>query len=156
VLAIYLNDHLAGATAGLELARRAASSNRGSAYGSSLEQLATEVEQDRETLLAVMRSLEIGVDRLKVLGGWGAEKLGRLKLNGHLLSYSPLSRAVELEALLLGVQGKLALWRSLEQLKPGRGKLKEFDFLALIARAEGQIERLESHRLQAIREALDV
>jgi hypothetical protein len=155
VLAIYLNDHLAGATAGLELARRAAKSNRGSPYGSSLEELATAVEQDRDSLLAVMRSLEIGVDHLKVLGGWSAEKLGRLKLNGRLLGYSPLSRVVELEALLLGVQGKLALWRSLEQLKPRRESLREFDFLALIGRAERQIRRLERDRLRAVREALN-
>lgn len=155
MLAIYLNDHLAGATAGLELARRAAKSNRGSPYGSSLEELATAVEQDRDSLLAVMRSLEIGVDHLKVLGGWSAEKLGRLKLNGRLLGYSPLSRVVELEALLLGVQGKLALWRSLEQLKPRRESLREFDFLALIGRAERQIRRLERDRLRAVREALN-
>jgi hypothetical protein len=52
---------------------------------------------------------------VKVLLGWGAEKAGRLKLNGELLGYSPLSRLEELEALSLGVEGKLALWTALRR-----------------------------------------
>jgi len=154
VLSIYLNDHLAGATAGLELARRAASSNRGSPYGPFLEQLAGEVQEDRQILLEVMSELEIGVDRLKVLGGWGAEKVGRLKLNGRLVGYSPLSRVVELEGLMLGVHGKLALWRSLDRLHPQLRRLKRFDFAQLITRAESQLAVLERNRVQAVLEAV--
>lgn len=36
-----------------------------------------------------------------------AEKLGRLKPNGQLHGYSPLSRVIELEGLYLGISGKL-------------------------------------------------
>lgn len=154
MLAIYLNDHLAGATAGVELARRAAKSNRGSAYGAFLEELAREIGEDRDSLLKAMSRLGIGVDRLKVLGGWGSEKLGRLKLNGRLLGYSPLSRVVELEALLLAVQGKLALWRSLEHLKADLSRLSGFDFAALIARGEAQVAELERNRMRAVADAL--
>lgn len=154
MLAIYLNDHLAGATAGVELARRAARSNRGSAYGAFLEKLAREIDEDRESLREVMGRLGIGVDRLKVLGGWGSEKLGRLKLNGRLVGYSPLSRVVELEVLLLAVEGKLALWRSLEQLKGDLSQLSGVDFAILIARGEGQVAELERNRIRAVAEAL--
>jgi hypothetical protein len=153
MLAIYLNDHLAGATAAVELSRRAAGSNRGSSYGSFLGQLAREIEEDRDSLVDVMRELGIGIDRLKVLGGWGAEKLGRLKLNGRLLGYSPLSRVVELEALLLAVQGKLALWRSLEHLNTDIPRLGAVDFSALIARAQRQTAQLERNRLRAMSDA---
>ena len=118
LLAIYLNDHLAAATGARDLARRATSSNRGSEYGPFLERLAGEIAEDRESLIAIMRTLKVRVDPLKVLVGWGAEKVGRLKLNGRLLGYSPLSRVVELETLYLGVHGKLALWRSLQRLEP--------------------------------------
>ena len=45
--------------------------------------------------------------------GWTGEKLGRLKLNGQLLGYSPLSRLIELEGLMLGIAGKLAMWIAL-------------------------------------------
>ncbi len=156
LLAIYLNDHLAGATAGRELARRAAAGNRGTSYAPFLEELAEQIEEDRVSLLEIMGALGIGVDRLKVLGGWGAEKLGRLKLNGRLRGYSPLSRIVELEALALGVHGKRALWRSLErlelvELEPSR--LATVVLTDLIARAEAQLEGLESHRVRAIADA---
>ncbi|MBV9465306.1 MAG: hypothetical protein JO206_08990 [Solirubrobacterales bacterium] len=153
LLAIYLNDHLAGATAGRELARRAAAHNRGSSYGEFLEQLAGEIEEDRESLLEAMRSTGVGRDRLKVIAGWGAEKLGRLKLNGRLLGYSPLSRVVELEALALGVSGKLALWRSLTELQAERPELAEIDLRGLIERAELQLSRLELQRRRAVAQA---
>lgn len=154
LLAIYLNDHLAGATAGRDLARRAASSNAGSDYGTFLEGLAMQVEEDRDSLLGLMRSLGVGVDRVKVLGGWAAEKIGRLKLNGRLLGYSPLSRLLELEGLTLGVRGKLALWRALEELAPAEPRLVQADLSALSERAAAQLEGLEAHRLRAAFEAL--
>lgn len=155
LLEIYLNDHLAAATAGRDLARRAAASNRDSEYGPFLQRLADEITEDRESLVSIMRALNVKVDPIKVLVGWGAEKVGRLKLNGRLLGYSPLSRLVELEALSLGVHGKLALWRSLQQLEPtlllppGYGLLPE-----LVDRARRQLEELEVHRQRASNEAL--
>jgi hypothetical protein len=152
LLTIYLNDHLAAATAACELARRAARSNRGSSYGNFLERLAGEIEQDRDSLLRVMSSLDVRVSRVKVIGGWGAEKLGRLKLNGRLLGYSPLSRVLELETLALGVSGKLALWRSLQRLQPDQPELATFRLADLQARAERQLKRLETHRLRAVAE----
>ena len=154
LLKIYLNDHLAAATAGRDLARRAAASNRDSEYGPFLHRLANEITEDRESLVSIMRALNVKVDPIKVLVGWGAEKVGRLKLNGRLLGYSPLSRLVELEVLSLGVHGKLALWRSLQQLEPtllppGYGLLPE-----LVDRAARQLEELEVHRQRASNEAL--
>jgi hypothetical protein len=154
LLAIYLNDHLAGATAGRELVRRAASSNRGSSYGPFLEDLAVQIEEDRESLLEIMRALGVGIDRLKLIGGWAAEKAGRLKLNGRLRGYSPLSRVVELEMLALGVHGKLALWLALRELEAGEPRLADSDLANLIQRAELQREGLEAHRLRAVAEAL--
>ena len=57
LLAIYLNDHLAGATAGLELARRALEENAGNEYGRFLLTLTQEVAEDRRTLNELMESL---------------------------------------------------------------------------------------------------
>ncbi len=153
LLAIYLNDHLAGATAGRELARRAASSNADSDYGAFLAGLATQIDEDRESLLELMRSLDVGADRVKVVGGWAAEKVGRLKLNGRLLGYSPLSRLLELEGLTLGVRGKLALWRALEEIAPAEPHLAQADLPVLSERAAAQLEGLEAQRLRAALEA---
>jgi hypothetical protein len=154
LLATYLNDHLAGATAGRELVRRSAGANRGNSYGAVLAELAGEIESDRRQLEALMRGLDIGVDRLKVAGGWLGEKLGRLKPNGRLLGYSPLSRLVELEVLSLAVQGKLSLWRSLRAVADEDPTLAAVDFDRLIERAQRQLRTLGRQRLQAAREAL--
>lgn len=153
LLPIYLNDHLAAATGMRELARRSASSNRGGDYFAVLAQIAVEVEEDRESLLRVMAALGVRPDRAKVIGGWAAEKLGRLKLNGRLLGYSPLSRVVEIEALLLGVRGKLALWTVLASLREREPRLAELGIDDLIARAERQAGELEEQRLSAAAEA---
>lgn len=154
LLAIYLNDHLAGATAGRELARRATGSNRGSSYGFFLADLADQIDADRDSLLEIMRVVNVRVDRIKVLGGWGVEKLGRLKFNGRLRGYSPLSRIVEFEALSLGVHGKLALWRTLRELDLAELTSAPVPLADLIIRAEQQLAGLESHRLQAVVQAL--
>ena len=118
LLTIYLNDHLAGSTTGVELAKRTAGANRGTEYESDLERLATEIDEDREELKRIMRALGVRASPLKPPVAWGAEKLGRLKLNGRLVGYSPLSRLTEVEALSAGVTGKRSLWRCLHELAP--------------------------------------
>jgi hypothetical protein len=153
LLAIYLNDHLAGSTVGVELARRVEAANRPTDFGPPLSELANEIDEDRETLRLVMRRLGVSEDRPKQIGAWAGEKLGRLKLNGRLRGYSPLSRVVEIEGLLLGVEGKRALWRSLERSIPDDPRIAGFDWNALAERAEGQDLRLEELRLRAAAEA---
>jgi hypothetical protein len=113
-LTIYLNDHLAGATAGTELADRVASENDDAEFGKPLAELAAEISSDREELLSIMRQLDVQVDHVKLAVGWTAEKLARLKPNGRVFSYSPLSRLLELEGLGAGIRGKRALWRALK------------------------------------------
>ena len=154
LLATYLNDHLGGATAGRELARRSAASNRGSELGGFLVELAREIDEDRDALLELMGELRIGTDRIKVFGGWAVEKLGRLKPNGRLLSYSPLSRLLELEGLALGVRGKLALWQALEVLQEHEPALASTDLASLGRRAERQLGELERHRRTIVTDAL--
>jgi hypothetical protein len=81
--------------------------------------------------------------------GFTGEKLGRFKLNGHLVSPSPLSRLTELDGLTLLLHGKRALWRTLRE-----AGYDELDFAALEARAESQLERVEPYRLEAARTSL--
>jgi hypothetical protein len=153
LLSIYLNDHLAGSTAGLELARRTLGANRGTQFEPVLGTLAEEIDEDRAALRDIMRALEIGEDPVKKIGAFVFEKVGRLKLNGSLFSYSPLSRLVEFEGVALGVTGKLALWRALQQVDDPR--LAEFDLPALEARASAQQDAIEEQRREAARLALD-
>jgi hypothetical protein len=145
-LTIYLNDHLAGATAGAELASRVASENEDSAFRGPLERLAREIHDDRESLIAIMSRLEVPRDRAKVALGWTAEKLGRLKPDGQFRGYSPLARLLELEGLLGGIQAKQALWRALLCADLAeRDRLEE-----LIARSRRQIAAVQRlHRAAA-------
>jgi hypothetical protein len=148
-VAIYLNDHLAGATAGMELARRSLGANRGTPFEDPLARLATEIAEDRAALLEVMSRLEVARDPLKVWAGWIAEKVGRAKPNGRIAGYSPYSRVLELELLALGVEGKRALWRALERVAGDDARLTGIDLEALVRRAEGQRRLVERQRIRA-------
>jgi hypothetical protein len=154
LLSIYLNDHLLGSTAGRELANRAAGANEGNEYGEFLTRLAQEIEADRRALEGVMDELDVGRDHVKVAAGWLGEKVGRLKLNGSITSYSPLSRAIELEGLVAGIQGKLALWRTLVAIADKDDRLDREYLERLAARAEEQLREAEEHRVRAASEAL--
>ncbi len=145
-LAIYLNDHLTGAGAGVELVRRAARVHRGTALGPPLAALAQEIAQDRESLRRLMSDLDVPTMRSRMALGWLAEKAGRLKLNGRIVSRSPLSDVLELEALRLGVEGKACAWRVLRALSGTDPRLDGERLQELLRRAERQIRILETLR----------
>ena len=147
-LPIYLNDHLAAATAAAELTKRIRGAADG-ALGELMATLADEVAEDRETLRGFMRTVGASEDKVKVFVGFTGEKLGRFKLNGHLVSPSPLSRLTELDGLRLLLEGKRSLWSTLRE-----AGYDQLDFAALEARAEAQLERVEPHRLEAARSSL--
>ncbi|MFD3776610.1 transaldolase [Streptomyces sp. NPDC058612] len=148
-LATYLNDHYAGATGGLELFRRAASAQANTESGTALADLARQVEEDRDSLTRLMSDLGVPTSRSKAAMGWLAEKAGRLKPNGHLLTRSPLSDVLEAESMLLGVQGKAACWRTLHALAETDERLSADRLDTLLERAERQIEVLEELRASA-------
>jgi hypothetical protein len=152
---IYLNDHLAGSMLGCELSRRALAENRGTSFGEFLERLHGEIVADRRTLKAVMTRLDVDHSPLKPAAAWALEKVGRLKLNGRVRGYSPLSRLLELEALEAGVAGKRSLWEVLAVAFDDDERLKQFDFAALVARADGQLSEIGEHRRAAAREAFE-
>jgi hypothetical protein len=153
-LPIYLNDHLAAAVGATQLARRVAGSNRESPYGESVARLAEEIDEDRHALQDLLKRLGIRADAIKIVASVGAERLGRLKLNGELLRYSPLSRLEELEFLMLGVTGKLGMWRALRGVLGADPRAQGIDFDELIERATSQRRRLERLRERAAAEAL--
>jgi hypothetical protein len=154
-LTIYLNDHLAGSSFGLELARRCRAENDGNEFAAFLEELITDIEADREELQRLIDRLGRPRDRIKPAIGWLAEKVGRLKPNGRLLGYSPLSRLLELEALGGGVRGKLALWHALRTIAPSEPRLSAEELDRLAKRAEAQLERIAAEQKRAAQLALD-
>ena len=146
LLGIYLNDHLAGATGGLELARRAATTQRGRAAGAELGPLVEEIRADRAALQDMMAALGIKVRRYKAGAAWAAEKVGRLKFNGGWVRRSVLSDLLELELLRLAVEGKAAGWLTLRTLAEQDDRLDAVHLDELIARAGRQSNLLEDLR----------
>ena len=146
-LPIYLNDHYAGSTLGVELAKRAAKNNDGNPeFGPALATLAAEIDEDRDALKRIMASLDVSEDRIKASLFWVGEKVGRLKPNGELLQFSPLSRVVEIEGLISGVGGKHSLWRTLLELAEREDRLDAGELEVLAGRAEDQLLRLHALR----------
>jgi len=154
LLRIYLQDHLAGATGGVELARRSAKGNRGTTFGDALSKLADEIEADRSSLEAILDDLGFGADRAKNIAVWAAEKAGRLKLNGQLTGYSPLSRLLELEGLLSVINSKLSLWTALRTIAEDEPRVDADALDRLIQRAHEQVSSVEALRDRAARETL--
>src|SRR5688572_32751945 len=90
LLGIYCNDHLAAATGGIELVSRMLGRHRGGPYEARLEELLDELREERAAVRRSMGALGIPVRQYKQIASWLGEKVARGKLNGHLLSRSPL------------------------------------------------------------------
>lgn len=153
-LETYLNDHLAGAGAGSDLARKLRSANAGTPLGAYLADLSQEIDEDKATLERIMDHLGITKNPVKQAVGRLGERFSRIKLNELVTGSRDLSRLLELEALGLGIQGKLAGWQALQAIRDREPKLAEFDLDSLISRAEQQRAGLEQHRLRVAGEAL--
>ena len=153
-LRIYMSDQLALGVAWREVAKRAAGENEGTSLGEALRRVASGISEDVETFEAIMERLGFGRDRVKPALATAAERLGRLKLNGRLRGYSPLSRFAELDFLAMGIEGKKILWANLRDFGDLRKRLPDVDFDELIRRAHAQRDELEPFRARAGREAL--
>jgi len=152
LLAIYLNDHLAGATLAVHVIRRGLKADPDHPIAPVLQEVLQDVEEDRATLIRFMEVLGISRSPAKAGAAWIAERVGRLKLNGQVVRRSPLSRLEELEVLILGIQGKRRLWTTLARLDLPPEVGGELD--RLVSRADAQTERLEARWASAVREAL--
>ncbi|WP_216853373.1 hypothetical protein [Phytoactinopolyspora halotolerans] len=146
LLAIYLNDHLAGATLGARRARYLAEADIDASLGSSVSGLAADIADDRAELMSIMRTLGIPLRRYKTGVAVAAELAGRLKPNGRVLQRSPLSTLEELELLKLGIEGKASGWRSLRSVAERDGRLSVEQIDHLTQRAEDQARRVEELR----------
>ena len=149
---IYLNDHVALIALLVDVAERSAMSNRGSPLGAWLMELRRELVSQRQTLERVVGRMRLRRSGAKVALARLGQRIGRLKLNGRLTSYSPLSRVFELESLLAGVEANRAVMESLRLLDDPR--LDGFDFGALARAAGEQHDELERFRLEAVATAL--
>ncbi len=146
LLGIYVNDHLAAATGGIELVGRMIGVHRGSRWEPPLQQLLTELRDEKSSLLDVARALGVPVRQYKQLGVWVAEKVSRAKFNGRLLSRSPLSDLVEFEFLASAVRGKRSGFETLRIAAEVEPRLPKAELDRLIDQAHRQYEWLTRTR----------
>jgi hypothetical protein len=148
-LEVYLNDHLAGSAAGIELAKKLADNNQGTKLGDDMAAVLRDITQDRGALEELMARLEVKQHPVKDAAGRVLEKLSRLRLNPVLTGSDELTRLLEAEALSLGIEGKLSMWLALKEAAADDARLAGTDFDHLIERARGQRRAIEPHRLAA-------
>jgi hypothetical protein len=146
LLGIYCNDHLAASTGGIELVSRMLGRHRGTPHEARLEQLRDELRDERTALHSAMAALGIPVRQYKQIAAWVGEKAARLKLNGHLLSRSPLSDLVEFEFIATAVLAKRCGFETLRVVAAADARLDAALLDRLIAQADKQHDWLADAR----------
>jgi hypothetical protein len=146
LLGIYCNDHLAAATGGIELVSRMLGVHRGSSFEPRLEELLDELREERAGLRSSMAALGLPVRQYKQVASWIGEKLSRAKLNGYVLSRSPLSDLVEFEFIATAVLAKRAGFETLRAIAAVDQRLDAALLDRLIAQADKQHDWLADAR----------
>ena len=151
-LATYLADHLAGSVAAAELVDRLRQSDVDPTLARALGQVAESIERHRGVIRQLLQQRGRQEDRARHFAGWLAEKLVRPAMPVDGADEFGLLRA--LEALMMGMRGRVAMWQALEAI------LREYDgALLFVSRglcyeAEEQLRMMDRHRLEVARIAL--
>jgi hypothetical protein len=153
-LTTYLNDHLAGSVAALEVLGYLARAHHGKPEFSFFAELRADVSADRDDLRSIMNRLHVTESRPRKLTGWLTEKITQLKLRFDDPLEGSLRLLEAIEAVALGIEGKLALWQALAAAAEVAPELQGLDYERLARRAKDQRARIETVRLRAAQKAL--
>jgi hypothetical protein len=151
-LATYLNDHLAGSVAAIELLDHLIKNQSGKRLEKFLVDLRDDITSDQDVLRDLIQKLDLGESAVRKAGAWIAEKLGRAKFAGAGEQSGDLGLLQALEGLALGITGKELLWRALQTVEADLSQLQGIDLERLEQRAREQRERVEKERLHLARE----
>jgi hypothetical protein len=151
-LAVYLHDHLAGATFAVELLEKLASEFAGTPTGSVAAELLHEIEPDRKVLAHLISKIgEANRDLYDALG-WMAERVSRIKLKHD--DPTGIGAYEAFETISLGILGKRALWQAMRERQNNDQRVAGLDYNDLIKRAEQQFEQANQFRLSLVPIAL--
>jgi hypothetical protein len=150
-LPTYLNDHLAGSTAALDMLDDMIGTHRGKPLASFLKRLRDEIEADQRELKELMARLDIEESPMRKAGAWVAEKFSRAKLRLGDAGEANLALLQSFETLSLGITGKRSLWRTLAAAAESAPRLSGLDFTRLEKRAADQFEQVQGKALEIAR-----
>jgi hypothetical protein len=153
-IATYLNDHLAGSEAALELLEFIKAEQSGMSMEQFIAELRADIMADRQELEVLMVRLNVSKSRTRKATAWIGEKVTELKLHLDDPTGGPLRLLEALEALALGIHGKWSLWQAMAAAAADAPALQLVDYEGLAKRAEEQRGRVEAARLAAAKEAL--
>jgi len=148
-LATYLNDHLAGAMAALELLEKLMKMQEGNPLEKFFRELHTEISGDRDVLKKLIHRFT-SESKVRQAMTWLMEKFGRIKIKAS--GEDGLGLLEALEVLELGITGKQLLWRALSASLGESPLLRGIDLGQLEEQAIRQQERVETLRLETARE----
>lgn len=151
-LATYLNDHLAGSVAALELLERLEADHAGTELQRFFSTLRADIADDQAALKGLMDRLGITASPVRRAAAWVAEKAVRVKLG--LDGAGDLRMLEATEAVAVGIEGKRSLWAALAEASEVVAELRGPDYATLGRRAAEQRQRIEPVRLGAARAAL--
>ena len=149
-LTTYLKDHYAGSFAAVELIDRLITATKDTHHCPFFLKLKSDVQADQEVLRTLFDHLGSEDSSVRNAAAWIVEKMAQVKLKFDGPIEAAMGRLQALEALLLGITGKRALWLA---LKAGMEPVMEIDFHRLIQNAENQLRAVEEKRVEAARDA---
>jgi hypothetical protein len=147
-LHVYLNDHLAGASAGTTLVKQAAEQNEGTEIGDFFATLVDEIGSDLNTLTVLIDRLGVDVSEGKGKIAELGTKITETKFSGETVGSADFGAFITLETLSIGVEGKLCMWKALKAIESEVPELADTDIDTLIERAQSQRDRIEGKRLE--------
>jgi hypothetical protein len=148
----YLNDHMAGATAGTNLAKMAAEEHQTDEHGPFFSEIYAEISADKDTLEQLIGALGVEESASKTaLAEVGSKLMGPKFTAGE---DDELNAFVTIETLSIGVEGKVCMWKALKTVEADYPAFAEYDIDALLARATSQREKLEAQRQKIAPQAL--
>jgi len=153
-LNVYLNDHLAGATAGTNLVKQAAEQHEGTEIGEFFATLSDEIAADFNTLSVLIDRLGVDLDSGKEkIAGLGI-KITEPKFSGETIGSADFGAFITLETLSIGVEGKVCMWKALKVIEADVPELADTALDTLIERGQSQRDRIEAKRVEWAMRAL--
>ena len=140
----YLNDHIAGAIAGVNLAKMAAEEHQTDEHGPFFSEIYAAIQADFDTLQQLAKSLGVDESASKSALAEIGSKVMAPKFTGG--EDDELNAFVTLETLSIGIEGKVCMWKALKTVESEYAAFKEFDIDELVARGISQREKIEEQR----------